>query len=150
MSYPGSSGQISHTCTNKAKHIDHKHVSIHLFIRLGHILLCKYFQNHVYLCAYYRHPLKLTYSLLHCACVFSADYLPLIPTTSQRMVPYSLTRYRSSFALRTHNLIFNMEKVCAEQTKQTADSCFRLVGPHQRRVYLAALRGPRLTYPRQG
>ena len=43
------------------------------------------------------------------------------------------------------NYIHCMEKkVCAEQTKQTADSCFGLVGPHQRRVCLAALGGPRL------
>ena len=32
----------------------------------------------------------------------------------------------------------------AEQTKQTADSCLRLVCPHQHRVCLAALRQPRL------
>ena len=31
---------------------------------------------------------------------------------------------------------------------QTVDSCFGLVGPHQRRVCLVALRGPRLTYPK--
>ena len=36
------------------------------------------------------------------------------------------------------------KKVCAEQTKQTVDSCFGLVGPYQRCVCLAALRW--LTY----
>ena len=30
--------------------------------------------------------------------------------------------------------------------RQTADSCFGLVGPHQRRVCLVALRRPRVTY----
>ena len=37
---------------------------------------------------------------------------------------------------------------CAKQTRKTVDSCFGLVGPHQCRVYLIALRLPRLTYPR--
>ena len=37
------------------------------------------------------------------------------------------------------------KKVCAEQTRQMADSCFGLVGPHQRSVCVVALRWPRLT-----
>ena len=36
--------------------------------------------------------------------------------------------------------------VCAEQTKQTVDSCFGLVGPHQRHLCLATLQQSRLTY----
>ena len=31
---------------------------------------------------------------------------------------------------------------CAEQTRQTADSCFRLVGPHHCCVCLVALQWP--------
>ena len=42
-------------------------------------------------------------------------------------------------------VIFAWEKRCAQskpskqQTAQTSDSCFRLVGPHQHRICLAAL-----------
>ena len=44
-------------------------------------------------------------------------------------------------------LLYPMEKkVCAEHTNQTADSCFRLVVPHQHCICLAALQWPRLTY----
>ena len=46
----------------------------------------------------------------------------------------------------TMYMLDKWEKVCAEQTKQTAGSCFGLVGPHQRQ---AALQRPGLTYPRQ-
>ena len=34
--------------------------------------------------------------------------------------------------------------MCVEQTRQMADSCFGLVGPHQCRVCVVALRQPRL------
>ena len=38
-----------------------------------------------------------------------------------------------------HHVQCTWKKVCAEQTKQMADICFGLVGPHQHRVCLAAL-----------
>ena len=46
--------------------------------------------------------------------------------------------------------IHEIIKVCAEQTKLMADSCFRLFGPHQHHVRLAVLRRLDLyIYPRQ-
>ena len=49
----------------------------------------------------------------------------------------------------TFNMLMYMKSGVPEPTRQRVDSCFRLVGPHQHRVCLAALLWPRLTYPRQ-
>ena len=49
-----------------------------------------------------------------------------------------LNTIQTSMYMYVHVNVYG-KKVCAEQTKQTVDSCFGLVGPHQHCVCVAAL-----------
>ena len=90
----------------------------------------------------------ITYHVYTCIC-HMCMYAYISYEYSRQVCQYVHVEYEEhvSSIVNLYSLTHG-NKVWAEQTTQTADTCFQLVGLHQRCVCLAALQQPRLTYPR--